>query len=292
MLPGNLSQMITAALSRHLGRDVALLCAEPVGGGCIHNARRLQTDAGDFFLKYNSADESDNFHAETKGLRLLGAAGALRVPQAIATGADGSHAWLLMEHIPSGGRQKGFWEDFGRGLAALHGHGADAFGLDHANFIGRLPQRNTWHGTWVDFFREERLEPQLRLAEAKNLAPSTLRRDFERLYLRLEELMPEDAPALLHGDLWSGNFMVDAAGAPVLIDPAVYYGHREAELAFTRLFGGFSEAFYRAYAEAMPLQAGWEERVDLFNLYPLAVHLNLFGRGYLPEIQSTLRRYA
>lgn len=291
MLPDSLQMAVENALADSLGSSIRLHAAEPVGGGCIHNAQKLETNAGEFFLKYNRVGEKANFQAEMAGLLLLGDAATLRVPKAISVGETGNHAFLLMEYIPTGARRREFWEEFGMGLAALHRQSAEGYGLDHANYIGRLPQRNTWKSTWVDFFIEERLETQLRLAERKGLASSKLRSQFEALYPRLSALMPVEPPSLLHGDLWSGNFMTDGEGHPTLIDPAVYFGHREIEIAFTQLFGGFSSAFYEAYHAAWPLQAGWQERVDLFNLYPLTVHLNLFGTGYLPQIQSILRRF-
>ena len=292
MLPGDLESAVLAFLRERFGKGLRLLSADPISGGCIHNGRHLQTSEGDFFLKYNHLRELANFETEIHGLGLLAGSETLGVPKPFGTGTTGAHAFLLMEYVQSAGRGARFWEDFGEGLAAMHRQSAAAFGLERSNFIGRLPQSNGWRKGWVEFFVEERLEPQLVMAERDGRASKDLRRQFEALYVRLGELMPEEPPSLLHGDLWSGNFMVGSQGNAVVFDPAVFYGHREAEIAFTRLFGGFSGAFYAAYLNAWPLQPGWEERIDLFNLYPLTVHLNLFGSGYLPEIQSILRRFA
>lgn len=290
-LPIGLTEILEKELGAFLQQPVQVFESHPVSGGCIHNGCRLNTKQGSFFLKYNSPDKAVNFAAELSDLRLL-SRGPMLVPATIGTGQMESAAWLLMEWIDSGQPNGHFWENFGLGLAKLHRQLAPNFGLDRSNFIGTLPQFNTSQGNWVDFFIEQRLQPQLKLAIDQRLADRLLIQQFEALYHHLPGLIPEEPPSLLHGDLWSGNFMVDQSASPVLIDPAAYYGHREAEIAFTKLFGGFSPLFYQAYQNAWPMQTGWEKRVDLFNLYPLAVHLNLFGQGYLPEIQSILAQYA
>jgi fructosamine-3-kinase len=155
--------------------------------------------------------------------------------------------------------------------------------------MGSLSQGNTKHGTWNSFFREERLKKQVSLA-GSYFSTSDFAA-FERLYIRLDKLIPVELPAMLHGDLWGGNYMVGKDGKPVLIDPAVYYGHREVDIAMTTLFGGFDEHFYMAYQEEYPLEKGWKERLDIFRLYPLLIHLNLFGSGYLGSIVNTIRRF-
>ena len=292
MLPGKLESTVEALLGDHFGGQFRLKGVSTVGGGCIHHATRLETDRGDYFLKYNQPREVENFRAEARGLELLASTGELTVPEVIAVGDNGEKSYILMEFLDAAPRANDFWQAFGRGLAALHRHTRDRFGLDHNNYIGRLPQRNNPHSDWIDFFVEERLEFQLELAEASGVAPRDLRPAFERLYPRLRDLIPYEPPSLLHGDLWSGNFLVGPQGQACIVDPAVYYGHREAEIAFTRLFGGYSPTFYQAYNEAWPLQTGWENRVPLLNLYPLMVHLNLFGRGYLPDIQAILTKFA
>lgn len=325
MLPGNLETDLERLLSEKVGAGVKLLDCSSIGGGCIHQATKLETNRGAWFLKYNQASELDNFRAEAKGLQLLKRAcyletplneapsktggaianrpasanvppipgpNGLRIPDVFAVHSNASHAFILMEFLESVRRSTGFWKDFGNSLAALHRYNsAPQFGLDHENFIGRLPQSNTPTDSWIEFFIQKRLEAQLRLAETKGLATQDLRRKFEALYLLLPDLIPVEPPSLLHGDLWSGNFLVGSQGEPCLVDPAVYYGHREAELAFTRLFGGFDQQFYSAYQEAWPLQPGWQNRIGLFNLYPLMVHLNLFGQGYLPDIHAILAKF-
>ena len=205
----------------------------------------------------------------------------------------GGAPYLALELLVSRGRRPSFDEELGQGLAALHRFGAPRFGLDHDNFIGSLPQSNRPAARWVDFFRAERLEPQLARAVSSGRADRDLRRGFERLFFRLPELVPpEEPPSRLHGDLWAGNLHVDDAGAPCLIDPAAYAGHREMDLGMMRLFGGYSERTFAAYAEAFPLAPGAEERVPLHQLYPLMVHVNLFGGGYGASVERILTRYA
>ena len=297
MLPEHLKDTLELVLSqeRH-SRPVHILSAEAVTGGCIHQAQVLRTTVGEYFLKYNCGAELPNFQAEMRGLKLLQAANSLRTPQPIQVGQsvpDSGEplAFFLMEYIVGGTPDPTFWSRFGRELAALHQHVAPQFGLDHDNYIGRLVQKNSPSESWTEFFSMQRLEPQLVLAEQNGLAEGRLRQKFEQLYHKLPELFSEEKPSLLHGDLWSGNFIIGPGQQPILIDPAIYYGHREAEIAFTQLFGGFQPQFYAAYQEALPLVPGWKSRVDLFNLYPLAVHLNLFGHSYLPEIHNILRKF-
>ncbi len=292
MLPGHLEPTLVDLLGKILGRSVSILKCSPVRGGCIHHATELKTGQGSFFLKYNRIEELANFQAEARGLRLLESAGALKVPQVLLVSDSGSHAFILMEFILPGPHSDDFWTTFGHSLANLHWNTSSRYGLDHDNFIGRLSQSNTWHNNWISFFIEERMGAQLKLAKQKGLTSSNLHTAFEALFKRLPNLIPDEPPSLLHGDLWSGNFLVGPKGEACIVDPAVYYGHREAELAFTRLFGGFEPQFYSSYMNAWPLKEGWEERVGLFNLYPLMVHLNLFGKGYLREIYDILSKFS
>lgn len=291
-LPGSLIERLTEHLSAHCGQPVDVEDAFPVGGGSINDAWRLQTDAGRFFVKVNSADRFPSLtEAEADGLGRLRTANALRVPEVIAHGEDHDDAYLLLEWIDGGLQGPGFWEFFGRGLARLHRHTQERFGLERDNYIGTLRQANAPDAAWPAFFIHQRLEPQLRMARDRKRVEAGMAFRFERLFHRLESLFPAEPPALLHGDLWSGNFLCDSEGQPVLIDPAVYYGHREMDLAMTRLFGGFNEALHGAYQDEWPLQQGWEERVDLCNLYPLLVHVNLFGGGYVQQVEAVLRRF-
>lgn len=271
--------------------NAKLIKHSPVGGGCINNAVKLETSQGSFFIKWNEASDDKLFLAEAKGLSLLDTNGSIRVPHVFGNGVRENKAYLLLEWIDSGYSSAQFWEEFGTHLATLHQTTFNHFGLDHNNFIGRLPQSNAYHNTWAEFFVVERVEPQLRLASEKHLIDKKTIQGFDALFQRIENLIPVEPSAFLHGDLWSGNFLVDGNSKPVIIDPAVYYGHRETELAFTYLFGGFDHIFYEAYKLHYPLEEGFDQRIDIHNLYPLLVHVNLFGTSYLSGITQTLKRF-
>lgn len=260
-------------------------------GGCIHQAGVFEYKNQRYFIKWNT-NTPLMFEKESKGLHLLKSVGAIHIPQVIGYGTATSGVdYLCMEYIQKGRKTHQFWEQFGASLAQLHCHSSHTYGLDHDNYIGSLIQSNTPNDYGVDFFIHERLLVQLHLAHERGLIELEMMRRFDVLISKLVDLMPEDHPALLHGDLWSGNVLPRHDGEPVIFDPAVYFGNRESELAFTRLFGGFDQYFYCAYEEVFPLQAGHEDRVDIFNLYPLLVHANLFGVSYLHEIEQILRRF-
>ncbi len=289
--------MINESFRSHLEQQLGhrIYRSRPVSGGDINDASVLEMKDGSlYFLKYHTGTDADMFEKEARGLSLLRKhARGIHIPEVVMTGfARGSNVgYLIMDFIQPVAPDPGFYREFGRSLAALHRVTNTSFGLDHDNYIGRLPQSNRRHHSWVDFFIRERLEPQVAMAVAKGqLSPDVVRK-FDRLYQKLPELFPKEPPALLHGDLWSGNFMCSNRKIPVLIDPAVYFGHREIELAFTRLFGGFDEHFYQAYEEAYPLNPGFEERKDIYNLYPLLVHTNLFGGTYAWQVKGLLSRY-
>jgi protein-ribulosamine 3-kinase len=284
-------QFFESALFESTGLALQVMEVQFLSGGCINNAVRLKTEAGSFFLKWNESMEEDMFAAEANGLRLLREDGNLCIPEVLGLGKINAKHYLLLEFIDSRYPVPGYWEELGHALARQHSHTAGQYGLSENNYIGRLPQNNEQSGSWNDFFREKRLNVQLGLAIYKGLVDDAFVKRFKALYPKLPELLPEEPPALLHGDLWSGNVMVGPKGEPCLIDPAVYFGHREAELAFTELFGGFEERFYSAYQEEKPLQEGYAERKDIYNLYPLMVHVNIFGTSYLSGVERVLKRY-
>ncbi|MBL7963536.1 MAG: fructosamine kinase family protein [Flavobacteriales bacterium] len=291
-LTGSLIERLCEHLSRHCGTSIDIEQAVGTGGGSINDAYQLHTNEGRFFVKVNAADRFPSlFEAEADGLKRLQQAGSLRVPVTIALGEDHDDAYLLLEWIDGGTRTTAFWDAFGRGLARLHGHTWERFGLERDNYIGSLKQVNHPESDWTTFLIKQRLEPQLKMARDRRRLDAGTSFRFERLFARLDNLFPAEPPALLHGDLWSGNFLCDPLSAPVLIDPAVYYGHREMDLAMTRLFGGFDPLFLTAYQAERPLEQGWEERADLCALYPLLVHVNLFGGGYLQQVEMVLRRF-
>lgn len=231
------------------------------------------------------------FEAEEKGLKLLQSNTNLRVPEVYFHGEEGDEAFLVMEHISPGSDGFDFHEQLARGLVSLHRSSSDNFGLDHDNYIGSLPQRNGQHKSWHEFFATDRLEPQMKMATDAGYFERADRNRLAQLQEKLEQIVPEEQPALLHGDLWSGNHMVDDAGQPVLIDPAVYYGHRETDLAMMHLFGGFSNSVFSHYNDNFPLEEDWRSRIELHNIYPLLVHVNLFGGSYEGQVQSILRKF-
>jgi protein-ribulosamine 3-kinase len=277
-LPEGLRQRVEAAL----GTPITSTSAQ--GGGDINEAARLTTSAGDCFIKWNTREGM--FPTEARGLRVLRQAGtALKIPDVIAVEND----FLLLEWLPTERPSEKSAKRLGEGLAALHQLTEATHGLDHNNFIGMLPQSNTSEASWPVFYRDQRIRAQMKLAG--NLPPER-EKLLERLCERLPELLPEAAPSLLHGDLWGGNVMVTTDGTPALYDPAVYYGHREIDLAMTELFGGFSPRFYEAYQANFPLDPDYKSRRLLYQLYPLMVHMNLFGGGYTAQVEMIAGRYA
>jgi fructosamine-3-kinase len=260
-----------------------------LAGGDINDAFALTLQDGKrIFVKTHANPPRGMFEAEARGLRWIEETGAIRVPSVLAC-SDQRPAYLALELLEAAPRCKGFDEILGRSLAALHGFGASSFGLDHDNFIGRLPQSNAAADDWATFYWRSRLEPQLRLASDGGHVDNGLCARFDALRRVLPERVgPEEPPSRLHGDLWGGNLHVDEAGRPALIDPAAYGGHREIDLAMMRLFGGFGSRVFAAYEEAYPLAPGAAERVPLYQLYPLLVHVNLFGGSYLGSLKGAL----
>jgi fructosamine-3-kinase len=264
---------------------------KPLAGGSINLSARLDTTAGSYFLKANDAYQYPAmFDKEANGLEELRKTKTVAVPKVIMTGEIEGQSFLLLEFM-EGIRIKNFWEHFGRALAQLHKNTSDKYGFQEDNYIGSLVQRNTQRSLWLDFFMEERLEQQLKTALTSGQLKIEDANHFQKLYLRLDSLIPRELPSLLHGDLWNGNFVTANSGEPCLIDPAVYYGHREMDLSMTTLFGGFDAEFYEAYNSEFPLQPGFEERKDIHNLYPLLVHVNLFGGGYIGQVREILKRF-
>ncbi|QHV98446.1 fructosamine kinase family protein [Spirosoma endbachense] len=274
-----------------LGQPVEVIETQFLSGGDINTAAQVFSSEGVFFIKWNHTDQHDMFETEARGLDLLRQTDALHIPQVIGYGQQLDKSYLILEYIDPGSPANNYWESLGQALAVMHSHTQTKFGLNFSNYIGSLPQTNTLTANGADFFFEQRLLPQAGLALYKGLLSKTAYDALFRLQARLPELIPNERPALLHGDLWSGNVMVTETGQPALIDPSVYYGFREAELAFTKLFGGFAQRFYEAYDEAFPLLDGFNDRVAIYNLYPLLVHVNLFGSGYVSGVERVLNQF-
>lgn len=284
-----------------LPHEIAVYCESVLGklkgfqqvsGGCINNGGCLETYDGYVFVKWNYAARFKGmFSAEQKGLTLLAAPDCIRIPKVLYCYEGEEYSCLILEWLNSAPKQKDYWPILGRQLADLHRQTQSDYGLDHDNYIGSLTQCNQPMEDWVDFFITQRLTPQLKLAQDSQKITAIDVKSFEVFYKKLPSLLVIESPALTHGDLWSGNLMTDDEGLPTLIDPAVAYTHREVDLAFTTLFGGFDEVFYETYNEAFPLESGYIERLDIYNLYPLLVHVNLFGGGYYQQVMSILNRF-
>ena len=264
---------------------------ETVSGGSINHARRLQTGSGDYFLKFQQQQSLRMFEVEAKGLESIAQPNCIKTPEVIGYGGAGRYAYLLLEFLPPGPATEAFWQSFGRSLANLHRTTERYFGLDRHNYIGSLPQSNSRHQEWIPFFKEERIAPQVKLAVDQGLLNTADLKQFEQLYALLPDIIPQEPPALIHGDLWSGNFLSLPGDQAALIDPAVCFAHREMDLAMSLLFGGFSPLFYEAYHETFPLEKDWQKRMELYQLYYLLVHVNLFGTSYVQSVRSTLRPY-
>lgn len=263
--------------------------AAPVGGGDISVCYRLDTDQGLLFLKYlTGKDGQALFSAEYDGLRLLAGAGGLEVPEPLLSGGTGSLGFLVTRFLPRAAPLGDFWEIFAEGLAAQHRRRAPHFGLDDDNFIGLLAQENTPAASWPEFYARRRLAPLVRRCRDEGRFSPGEVRAAERLFDRLDGIFPNEPPALLHGDLWGGNYLSGPGGRPWIFDPAVYYGSREMDLAMARLFGGFDRKFFWHYEACYPLEPGWQERIPLCQLYPLLVHAVLFGGGYVRQAADVL----
>ncbi len=280
---------IDAAIGAATGRRFSSVRQRAVGGGCINQTHVTESADAQYFVKLNDAAVSEMFVAEAEGLQALADSGAIRVPAPVCWGISGEAAYLVLEYLPLGREHADSAERLGTQLAALHRHTAPRFGWHRDNTIGTTPQLNSPCGDWPEFWRERRLGYQLQLAAQRGCG-AALRRKGEHLLEAAADLLRNHAPtaSLLHGDLWSGNYATLATGEPVLFDPAVYYGDRETDLAMTELFGGFSPRFYAAYRDHYPLHDGYALRKQLYNLYHVLNHFNLFGGGYAAQAEHMM----
>jgi len=263
-----------------------------ISGGSINRAYKISAGSNDFFLKINSSASPDFFIKEAEGLKELRNAGTdLIVPEVIAVEEPSGDrpGFLLMQFISPSRSGNSF--AFGTELAKLHETKRKHFGFHSDNYIGSLPQKNSDRSDWLSFFSDCRIEPQLKMAIDSGKLQSGILSNWERLFSTLPDIIPTCSPSLLHGDLWGGNYLFDETGSGVLIDPAVYYGHPEMDLAFSKMFGGFSADFYRGYESVYSLEPGFEERIPIHNMYPLLVHVNLFGGHYTNQFTSYLKRF-
>ncbi len=288
-----LKQEILNAIESVVGEKIVADLS--VGGGCIADSRKIKTGSGkEFFLK-TGYESNRLFHCEANGLKELAKTQAIRIPQVVLVADD----FLLLEYIPQGTRDTLFFKKFGQNLARMHRFQSEYFGFSEDNYIGTSPQLNIPNKNkcedqdWATFYFNKRLLFQYELAEKNGYTSPRFKNAFVKLESILESILKgsEEPPCLLHGDLWGGNYLCDESGDAVLIDPAVYYGHREADLAMTKFFGGFAPAFYESYLREFPLPKGWEYRENIYTLYHALNHLNLFGSGYLHKAEQLLNFY-
>lgn len=290
------------AITTLFGDNLRIVSKRPVHGGDINESYCLSlSDGSALFMKCNSIKNLSFFEAEAIGLEALRKSDAIGVPKTLAIGTDKKQgmSFLLMEYLESGAKLTRYWEMFGRELAALHRadcaefaevNQGRSYGFMQDNYIGASPQTNTPKENWITFFRECRLLPQFRMAE--RYFDSNMRKQCTQLLDHLDLYLTEpEFPSLIHGDLWSGNAICGPNGKAWILDPAVYVGHYEAELAMTELFGGNPDSFYGAYNEIIPIDSGYRDRRDLYNLYHMLNHLNLFGATYLGSVKRILDRY-
>ncbi len=262
-----------------------------LAGGSINEVYLCQTGKRDVVIKINHKDRYPNmFRLEAEGLVLLHSS-AFRIPEVIHQGNFDTWSYIVMEYIDAKGRTIDQGE-FGEKLAKLHLKSNASFGLESDNYIGSLPQINKQEPTWTDFYASCRLNTLLRLAFDKHLLDRSTMHSFESLYGKIQDIVPDEPPSLIHGDLWQGNLLCDEHAGPVLIDPAVYYGHREMDLAMLQLFGRISEDALNSYNQLYPLEKNWIYRVDFHQLYPLMVHLILFGESYLESVKKIVQKYS
>jgi protein-ribulosamine 3-kinase len=289
-----IKELLQDRISKYLNIGDITIDLKSVGGGSINDTHQVKTNNNQkFFLKLNSTREFPGlFEKERNGLVFLKKQNCIRVPLIVSCDIKSDHQILVLEWIEQGRRTEQFWKKFGEQLAQLHSISNENFGFTEDNYMGSLPQVNTWTGDWIAFFINYRLHPQIELALKKNLLEKTHIISFEMLNKKLNSLFNNEKPSLLHGDLWNGNFMCDDQGLPVLFDPAIYFGHRSIDLAMTTLFGGFDKIFYDSYHYHFPFPSNYHEQWEICNLYPLLIHLNLFGKSYLHQIERTLQIFS
>lgn len=264
----------------------------PVSGGDISWAYKVETEAKTYFLKVNrSKNALPMFTKEKSGLETIASSKTISTPKVYACDTFKSEAFLLMEYIEGKRPNSEDFIRFGKELAALHQITSEHFGFQKDNFIGSLPQSNTQNNSWVDFYSKERLIPQLELAKKHNLLSENECPSEDIIKRKLQDLFYNVKPSLLHGDLWNGNYLISKSGIPYLIDPAVYYGHNEVDIAMSMLFGGFGDDFYKSYNNIYPIDSKRASRIEIYQLYYLLAHLNLFGRSYYNSVIQILKKF-
>lgn len=290
MMDAGLLAEVDLAVSHIIDEDYKTESISSLGGGSINEAMRICSEKNCFFIKLNQASLIDMFEAEFDGLHEIDSSGTIRVPKPMCYGVAGGRSYIVMEFIQLTSGKRRSSVHLGEQLASMHRCSTENFGWRRDNTIGSTPQDNTMTNNWVDFYGQCRLQPQLQLAD-RNGYGGELQRLGENLLATLDTFFEsyQPMPSLLHGDLWSGNYAFSSSGEPVIFDPATYYGDRECDIAMTELFGGFSADFYNSYNEFYPLDEGYARRKDLYNLYHVLNHVNLFGGGYHSQAISLMR---
>ncbi len=269
--------------------NLKIFSSTPLSGGDINDVFLMETNCDKLVVKVNSASAFPGmFEAEKEGLDALRNTNAIKIPEVFSVGSYNDIAYLLLEYIPPGPERENFWEDFGEKMALLHQNTNKKFGFNKSNYIGSLPQSNEWCTSAYEFYITQRLNPQFKMASVKGYSFKNL----SIFYKKLEEIIPEESASLIHGDLWSGNYIIDNDGQACLMDPSVSYFHREMDIAMMQLFGGFNEVLFNIYNEIFPLKEEWKSRLDIWQLYYLLVHLNLFGSSYYESVNRILSKYA
>lgn len=289
MLPKDLIQQMESILGDGIISQV------PVAGGDTSQSYCVKSFGGQkYFVKVNRCPESfEMFKSEVLGLAILGFSKVIRVPKVVwRTEKASDVACLILEYIPRGRTSAIFWERLGQGLANLHGNTSSTFGFSHNNFIGTIRQNNKRHESWSAFYANERLTPQMKMAIDNGRMQGSDSKRLERLCARLDTICPNEVPALIHGDFWSGNVLCSEEGEPVLVDPSAYFGHREMDLAMAQLFGRFDDSFFQSYNHQWPLEPGFNTRSPVYQLYYVLIHVNLFGLAYTEQARTILRQYA
>lgn len=280
---------IAQAISRETKQEFAIANTKSVSGGCINQGYQVSSKNRTYFVKLNDVSQVDMFAAEALGLKQMYATKTITVPQPICWGTAANYSYLVLQWLDLGVGSNQSWTEMGRQLAAMHRVGTSKdFGWSRNNTIGSTPQINTWMDNWADFFAEQRIGYQLKLAKRRGGNFPEQNRVVDAVRNKLAERQPQ--ASLVHGDLWSGNAAITSDGAPIILDPATYYGDRETDLAMTELFGGFPTAFYQGYNEAWSLDSGYRQRKSIYNLYHVLNHFNLFGGGYASQAQTIIQR--
>ena len=278
---------ITQAIIQATGKEFAIANTKSVSGGCINQGYKISGNSTDYFVKLNQASQVEMFAAEALGLKQMYATQTITVPQPICWGTADSSSYIVLQWLDLGKGNNESWTEMGRQLAAMHRQGTNQnFGFEINNTIGSTPQINTWMDNWADFFAQQRIGYQLKLANRNGGSFPDTNRVVDAVKDKLTDRQPE--ASIVHGDLWAGNAAIAVDSTPVIIDPATYYGDRETDIAMTELFGGFPAAFYHGYNEAWQLDSGYQQRKSVYNLYHVLNHFNLFGSGYANQAKRII----